>query len=175
MYSPLNTPLLNLSKETEVILYTANGLRKLGSDVTTTATLYLNGEILEADYEWELVDCEGEVLIDGENETHPETIVITGVGDNITRTGSATCTATVTADGPFKDKTYSKDFTVTQTRVGDDGNDATAYWLVSTCTVHSGEKYDDDIIITAMKQEGTSTEKTDTTARLWWKYRDEVT
>ena len=170
MYAPLNTPVIYFSKDTDVILYTADGAIKLGDDVENTAELYVNGDILPAEFTWSwdpaLCTC------DYASETNPDskTIIVTGVNSD-SRTGTATCTAIVTKEGPFFEKSYTKDFTVTQTRVGEN---ATSYWLVSSCTVHTGKKYREAITITAMKQFGTSTEEVDTSAILWWKYKSET-
>ena len=173
MYAPLNTPVIYFSKDTDVILYTADGAIKLGDDVENTAELYVNGDILPAEFtwSWDPALCTG----DYDSETNPgfktgKTITITGVNSG-TRTGTATCTAKVTQEGAFKDKEYKKDFTVTQTRVGEN---ATSYWLVSSCTVHTGKKHGEAVTITAMKQFGTSTEVIDDSAILWWKYKSET-
>ena len=50
-YSPLNTPVLDLSNDSASIAY--NGNLKLGNEtVSCTANLYLNGEILDAEILW---------------------------------------------------------------------------------------------------------------------------
>lgn len=118
-YSPLNTPTLDLDNDTATILYPAkpkddsNG--PLGTPVESTATLYLNGNELDATYTWNLEDCSAS-----------NTATITTVEDKTVTiatlsepTARATCTAKVTAKGVFKDKTYTKVFTVSKTRKGD--------------------------------------------------------
>jgi hypothetical protein len=45
-YSPLNTPVLDLSNDTDTILYSADGNELLGNSVNSKATLYLNGDNL---------------------------------------------------------------------------------------------------------------------------------
>lgn len=171
MYAPLNTPIIMLSKDTDVILYTADGKQKLGDDVVNTAELYVNGNILAADYSWTWNEqhCTCSYPIDEEGNPIYSSIIISAVNSD-TRTGTATCTATVTAEGPFFGKSYTKDFTVTQTRVGEN---ATSYWLTSSCTVHTGRKHNAAITITAMKKVGESDEELDMAARLWWKYKTE--
>lgn len=172
MYAPLNTPLLLLTKENDVILYTADGERKLGDDVSCTASLYVNGDVLDATFDWKWDEdyCSGNYGVDENGDPDTATVIITGV-TNKTRTGKAICTAHVIKDGAFKDKEYKKEFAVTQTRVGEN---ATSYWLTSSCTVHTGKKHGQNIIVTAMKQFGTSTEEPDESARLWWKYKNAV-
>jgi hypothetical protein len=49
-YSPLNTPLLLLSKENAALLYAADGVTRSGGTVESTASLYVNGNILPATY-----------------------------------------------------------------------------------------------------------------------------
>lgn len=168
MYAPLNTPVIHFSKDTDVILYTADGKIKLGDDVENTAELYINGDILPAEFTWSWVNC----TCDYNSETNPDpkTIIVTGFTPD-SRTGIATCKAKVTQEGAFKDKEYEKEFAVTQTRVGEN---ATSYWLVSSCTVHTGKKHGEAITITAMQQFGTSTEGVDIAARLWWKYKNKA-
>jgi hypothetical protein len=167
MFAPLNTPVLLLSKDTDVILYTADGSRKLGNDVTVSASLYVNGNPLGASYVWTNDEyCTGYTPLDDNDEPISQTFVITGI-DSTNRVGTATCAATVTQEGPFYGKTYTKNFSVTQTRVGEN---ATSYWLASSCTVHTGRKHGKNISVTAMKQFGTSQESPDTAAFLWWKY-----
>ena len=172
MYAPLNTPLLLLTKENDVILYTADGERKLGDDVSCTASLYVNGDVLDATFswEWDTEYCSGKYGVDENGDTDTATVIITGV-TNKTRTGKAICTAHVTKEGAFKDKEYKKEFAVTQTRVGEN---ATSYWLTSSCTVHTGKKHGQNIIVTAMKQFGTNPEEPDESAKLWWKYKNAV-
>ena len=120
MYAPLNTPVLHLSNETDVLLYAANGTDCLtATGVSSTATLYVNGDPLEATYVWEwnpkLCTCEHAVDEDGQQLQN--TIIVTAV-NSTSAPGVVTCKATVTLDGPFKGKVYSKDFTVTQTKIG---------------------------------------------------------
>lgn len=170
MYAPLNTPLLSLSNDTDTITYAADGSTVLSSPVTSTAALYLNGDLLEANYSWELTNCStvvsqeflGPVTVPNTN-----TITIKSINSS-TRAGTAVCTAVVTQEGAFKDKSFTKTFSVTQTRIGES---ATSYWLTSTCTVHRGTKHASNISITARKRYGISPEEVDEDAYLWWKYK----
>lgn len=57
-YSPLNTPILDLTNDNASIAY--NGEIKLGdATVSSTANLYLNGEALDAEIFWLLENCIG--------------------------------------------------------------------------------------------------------------------
>lgn len=122
MYAPLNTPVLTLSNDTDVLLYAANGTDCITKDgVRSTATLYVNGDPLEAEYNWtwdgNRCTCDFERDDQGNIVTSKRTIIVTAV-NSADIPGVVTCTATVTLDGPFKGKSYSKDFTVTQTKIG---------------------------------------------------------
>lgn len=120
MYAPLNSPVLHLSNEADVLLYAANGTDCLSATgVSSTATLYVNGDPLEATYvwEWDPLLCTCEHAVDEGGQQLQNTIIVTAV-NSTSAPGVATCKATVTLDGPFKGKVYSKDFTVTQTKVG---------------------------------------------------------
>ena len=122
MYAPLNTPVLTLSNDTDVLLYAANGtdcVTKGG--VKSTATLYVNGDPLEAEYNWtwDGTHCTCDFERDDQGNIVPSkrTIIVTAVNSTDVP-GVVTCTATVTLEGPFKGKSYSKEFTVTQTKIG---------------------------------------------------------
>lgn len=120
MYAPLNTPVLYLSNETDVLLYAANGTDCLtATGVSSTATLYVNGDPLEATYvwEWDPQLCTCEHAVDESGQQLRNTIIVTAV-NSTSAPGVVTCTATATLDGPFKGKSYTKDFTVTQTKIG---------------------------------------------------------
>ena len=152
-YSPLNTPTLDLDNDTDTILYSADGTQLLGAPVTSTATLYLNGDPLAANYNWVLFDS----LIDVEDMSSTtaggQTITVSAL---LADTARAVCTATVTATGPFQGKQYAKAFTISKTRKGDNAisyslvmdqqglpidpatNEITVVRLSGTCYVHDG-------------------------------------
>lgn len=54
-YSPLNTPTLDLSNDSAAITY--EGVTKTSDNVSSTATLYLNGEAISAEFLWHLENC----------------------------------------------------------------------------------------------------------------------
>ena len=117
LYSPLNTPLLLLSKEIATLSYAADGVTRIGGTVDSTASLYVNGNILPATYTWEFTDCEGEFedIVDDLTSTITGSRgTITEITNHHTRLGVAKCTATVTADNAFNGKSYVKDFSVTK-------------------------------------------------------------
>ena len=169
IYAPLNTPIVVLSNEVDAIVYEADGVTAISEPVSSKATLYLNGDVLPATYKWELTDCYAD-----ENSTvtsvDGDTVTVRQVSPR-TRSGTARCTATATQDGSFKGKTYSKDFTIAQTRIGEN---ATSFWLSSSCTVHTGQKHGKNIVVSAMKKIGIAPEEPDTAAYIWWKYKNAV-
>lgn len=126
-YSPLNTPVIDLSNDTASIAYSADGEEQLGDEVQSTATLYLNGEELAATYNWILTGCSAELT---ENITEIENNPTATVATLSATIGYATCTATVTAEGTFHGKTYTKTFTVSKNLKGETGNDAVFYSFV---------------------------------------------
>lgn len=58
-FSPLNTPVLDLSNDDDSITYKSDGTTKVSGDVSTTAGVYLNGELINNQMEilWLLFDC----------------------------------------------------------------------------------------------------------------------
>ena len=48
---------------------------------------------------------------------------------------------------------------------------AVSYWLSSSCTVHTGTKHNENIVVTAMKKVGNAGESPDAGAYLWWRYK----
>jgi hypothetical protein len=49
IFSPLNTPILSLTNENASINYTSDGVTNIGEPVSSTAALYLNGEIIDSE------------------------------------------------------------------------------------------------------------------------------
>ena len=125
-YSPLNTPVLDLSNDTGDLAYSANGTTKLNSTNTTSsiATIYLNGQVVTdgVSYSWD---------IPAENtatETNLYDLVETDVciGNKIEVSGLAantnefTCTATINNPAIYKEPVVlTKVFTVSKKLKGD--------------------------------------------------------
>ena len=96
-YSPLNTPVLDLNNDSAALNYTTDGTKINANDkVSSTATLYLNGEaITTACYIWYLENCTTDIaFISNNKHLITNTISINGLKANA---GTATCLA-------FKDK-----------------------------------------------------------------------
>ena len=96
-YSPLNTPVLDLNNDSAALNYTTDGTKINANDkVSSTATLYLNGEaITTACYIWYLENCTTDIAFVSNNKhLITNTISINGLKANA---GTATCLA-------FKDK-----------------------------------------------------------------------
>lgn len=177
-YAPLNTPALILSNDTDSITYAANGSTILSDPVSSTAKLYLNGEVFsdtEVRYDWELINCAEIELYDpyfiGSRFIEDTDSVTVKSISSRSKSGQAICRATVLRSGAFNSNVYEKTFTVAQTRVGEN---STSYWLASSCTVHTGKKHDKPVVITAMKQYGTEKEIIDTASIIWWKYASDT-
>ena len=96
-YSPLNTPALDLNNDSAALNYTTDGTKINANDkVSSTATLYLNGEaITTACYIWYLENCTTDIAsVSNNKHLITNTISINGLKANA---GTATCLA-------FKDK-----------------------------------------------------------------------
>ena len=124
-YSPLNTPILDLDNDSATILYSADGTVLKGTPVSSTATVYLSGDELAATYDWILENCSADASTTVTTMTGP-TVTVAALS---AAAAKATCTATVTAEGPYKNKTYIKVFSVTKNLQGEDGADAIDYLL----------------------------------------------
>lgn len=140
-YSPLSSPILEISPESSTIQYSSDGTIKLGTSVSSTAKLYLNGEILSYDprdtaktsprvtYTWDVSDCEYTL---SEEYVPNDTITIKSLSAD---TIMATCTATVQAaynnvEGLFEGATYQKVFTVSKVFQGISIVSQTAYYAL---------------------------------------------
>ena len=163
-FSPLNTPVLDLTNDSDSLTYNAenNKIEVPGqtASVTSTAALYLNGdEVRGATYNWTVEGCS---TTDYTVSSNNKTITINAIAED-SLSVKATCTAT------YNGKTYSKVFSVVKQVI------ATTYWLKVSHPVHVGTNQTEAIRIVAMKKEGTSAETLDTTAYLWYKYKDATT
>ena len=154
-YSPLNTPVIDLTNDSASLNYSADGKTKIGEAcVESTASLWLNGEPLYASFEWDVSRFKQGKADQKRSENGPEfdTVYVYEISDNSDiYSAEATVTATVLAEGPFKGKTYTKNFRVTKSLKGDDGAAAVLYrahasseiiaWSGSTPTPSSIDVY----------------------------------
>ena len=109
-YSPLNTPIIDLTNDNATILYDND--TKLGSDVSTTAYLYLNGEVIpNTTYTFTANNCT--------ITTSNNTVNVTALSAN---SATVTCTATVNNFNPaYNGKSYTKVFNITKQLKGAPG------------------------------------------------------
>jgi flagellar basal body rod protein FlgC len=114
-FSPLNTPVLDLTNDSAAIAYKVNGEKVTLTDtVESTATLYLNGSAISgATYSWKLAGCDA---VDGQALTAQKLII----KDLSANTATATCTAS------YDGETYTKVFTITKQLKGEDGTSGTS-------------------------------------------------
>lgn len=169
-FSPLNTPVLDLSNDSAAIAYTAAGTKVTTSDeVSSTATLYLNGDpVNNVNYFWTLTGCTKKSTV----EYTDQEIIITGLTSN---TATALCEATIDdTNSPYNGLTVSKVFTITKQIKGDDGLSASAYWINVNMPVHTGLKRNKNIEITTHLQVGESPEAEDTSAIIKYKWAGEL-
>lgn len=102
-FSPLNTPIINLTNDMGAFVCKSDGTKLNPADVTkTTAELWLNGSKITKDvsYKWKLTDCETDT---GLSEIENANLTVKNIYADV---ATATCTAT------YKDEEYSKVFKV---------------------------------------------------------------
>lgn len=122
-FSPLNTPVIDLTNDSAALTYTAGGLKinkEEGKEdvVESTATLYLNGKPVEGvTYSWTYTDC----IIEG--TTNSQTIKIKGL---LAPKGTATCSVS------YWGETFTKVFSITKQIQGDP---TTSYWIAPSTKV----------------------------------------
>ena len=150
-YSPLNTPIIDLTNDTDVIKYKPDG-NKITADVLSTAQVYLGGSPEAADYDWAVTS--GNATISKSEDK--KTITVTEITSD---KAIITCTATTTN---FKDENgnavqISKDFVVSREVV------VASYWL-SFSPVHTGNLQQTDIEVKALAKIGNDNESKDTNA-----------
>lgn len=118
-YSPTTYPVIDLSKDSAQIQYTADGTAAK-NEVSSTAALYLTGQKLTStniSYSWEVTS--GKCTF--KDNTNTETITITAL---ITDSATVTCTISINADGidgKFKNTSYQKAFSITKVKDGEQG------------------------------------------------------
>ena len=160
-YSPLNTPIIDLTNDSDDLVYTPGGTKIDDTEVaTSTASLWLNGEKMTADtFIWEFNNCNGTYSVSQNKQD--ATVIITAL---TAAKGIATCTAT------YRNKTYTKVFSIAKQIQGDA---STSYWLKLSNVVHTGTAQEKPIEAIAMKKEGNMTERVDDTATLYFRYASE--
>lgn len=158
-FSPLNTPVIDLTNDSAALTYTAGGTKinkEEGKEdiVESTATLYLNGKPVEGvTYSWTYIDC----IVEG--ATDNQSIKIKGL---TAPKGAATCSVT------YGGETFTKVFSITKQIQGEA---STSYWLKTSNATHAGENQTQAIRVVAMKKDGTNPETVDNTAYLWYKFK----
>ena len=147
-YSPLNTPIIDLSNDTAAIAYDINGNKLNNSDtVSSTGRVYLNGTLVNGvTFSWRLIDCADPNSL---TTVSGATVTIDTLSENTAR---AECNATNIPGYP--DLTLTKDFTITKQVRGAQGLNSGSYWLVVSDDVHRGILQSSNITITAYKQIG---------------------
>ena len=170
-YSPLNTPVVDLSNDTDDLSYDASGTTKIDNNekVTSTAGLYLNGKEVTSNltYSWEALY--GATVTATGYDTN--TITVLGISDQSVK---IRCTITIGdngIDGKFGGRSYYKDFTVTKKLKGDKGDKgdaATNYKLILSKNIIKAETLANspEVIISLTETTGNSTTYS-STGTLW--------
>jgi predicted secreted protein len=138
-YSPMNTPVLDLSNDSASLTYDSSGNKIGDAVVSCTAAVYLDGKILSTGvtYEWSPSEA-GEITLIYDEADESKLI-----GSQITVSSLSTevveivCTATIADLSLFKETiTLSKTFTVSKQLQGDSGvsirSQTTYYALISS-------------------------------------------
>lgn len=138
-YSPMNTPVLDLSNDSASLTYDSSGNKIGAATVSCTAAVYLDGKILSTGvtYEWSPSEA-GEITLIYDEADESKLI-----GSQITVSSLSTevveivCTATIADLSLFKETiTLSKTFTVSKQLQGNSGvsirSQTTYYALISS-------------------------------------------
>lgn len=185
-YSPKDTPILDLTNDSDALSYNYNGNIVDGDKATTRAIVYLNGtEVTGNSYNWtvqkftstdEWIDLLPEELTDcvESNTLTTDSITIKGIPAECSKL-RATCIVVYTMNEQIT-TTLEKTFTVFKQLQGPKGDAAVSYWLNYNSAVHLGTLQTTNLVIEAMCKEGTEgIEKADTSARLFWRFSGEST
>lgn len=97
LYSPLNTPFIVLSNETDAIVYEADGTTVVSDPVSSKAVLYLNGDVLPATYKWELTDLSAKTVTEDPTFAFDKVTTINGDTVTVKRVNPRTRTGTAPA------------------------------------------------------------------------------
>lgn len=163
-YSPLNSPIIDLNNDADVIKYLPNGT-KITADAVSTAQVYLGGSAEAARYEWSITSGTGTITQSENNQK----VTVTSIASDSDKL-IVTCTATTTE---FKDEdnqpvTITKDFVVSREVV------AASYWL-SFSPVHTGKLQQNGIEIKALAKLGNNSEGLDDDAYLRYSWDNGTT
>lgn len=127
-YSPLNTPVLDLTNDSGAIAYDGNTM--LGNSVSSTATVYLNGATVSGcTFAWTAANC----TISGANTA---TVTVSAIDDGESE-GTATCR--VTGIPNYRDTELVKVFTVAKQYKGNKGTDGPAPTSSTTYYIYSAD------------------------------------
>ena len=162
-YIPQDTPGLDLDNDGDFIPYTPSGNKIGTSTVKSKARLLLNQEeISDITYTWTLDGC---VLKDDEDEVKLTTFTGPTIEIEYLTKERATATCKVTYLG----KEYSKTFSIVKQI------SAASYWLSVSQPVHTGKEQDVAITVRTMKKEGLVVEVDDTSAILYYRFKNDET
>ena len=135
-YSPMNTPVLDLSNDSASLTYDSLGTKIGDATVSCTGAVYLDGKVLSTgvSYSWSPANAgETTPLYEGEKLIGSQIVVSNLTADVV----EITCTATVSDFRLFKETvTLSKTFTVSKQLQGNSGvsimSQTTYYALISS-------------------------------------------
>lgn len=145
-FAPLDTPVIDLNNDNAAIAY--YGSVKLGTNVSSTARVYLGTTQQAATYSWVLSNCDGS----GQNT---DTVTISRLdADEATATVTATCTNLKDENGDAVQLT--KVFTITKQI------SAAQFWIKSSTPIHTGTLQKTAITLTPMIKIGDETEREET-------------
>ena len=146
-YSPLNTPIIDLSQDGATLPYDGNS--KIGTgNVSSTAEVWLNGQTLSSSsytVAWAAVSSSCTI------SQNSNTVTVSAIANNV-NTAIARCTITNIINYPGT--ILTKDFVITKALKGNTGKAASSYWVDVDHDVHTGRLQTEDIEIYAYKQVG---------------------
>lgn len=129
-YSPINTPVLDLSNDSAALTYDNAGNKIGNNTVSCTAVVYLDGKILSTGvaYNWSPANAgETTLLYDGDKLTGSQ-IVVSNLDTDVVE---IICTATISDSSLFKETvTLTKTFTVSKQLQGNSIISQTTYYAL---------------------------------------------
>lgn len=163
-YSPLNTPVLDLSNDSDALVYDVDGTN-LSSNVSSTAVVYLNGTAITSG-----VNIIWSEKVSGSCTftTNSNTVTVSALTTN---NAVLVCTASFTNGSRFYGADpLVKEFTIVKQLKGDageDGNDATSYTVNLSSPIHTGILQTSNITVTALSQTGNNSIGPDSNAEFY--------